>query len=72
MLSAAAMWIRTEVMPRWLGVLTGVLALVLLLTIGVSAWLALLFPARMLIVSFLILIGNYRRNAESVSDVIVR
>ena len=64
MLSSATMWMRTQVVPRWLAILTALLALVLLITIGLSPWLPLLFPAWILIVSILILISNYRRNAE--------
>jgi phosphatidylserine synthase len=59
------MWMRTQVVPRWLAILTALLALVLLVTIGLSPWLPLLFPAWILLVSILILISNYRRNVES-------
>jgi hypothetical protein len=65
MLSSATMWMRTQVVPRWLAVLTALLALVLLLTIGLSLWLPLIFPTWMLIVSILILISNFRRNPQS-------
>jgi hypothetical protein len=59
------MWMRTQVVPRWLAILTALLALVLLFTIGLSPWLPLIFPTWMLIVSILILISNYRRKAQS-------
>ena len=65
MLSSATMWMRTQVVPRWLAILTALLALVLLFTIGLSPWLPLIFPTWMLIVSILILISNYRRKAQS-------
>lgn len=65
MLSSATMWMRTQVVPRWLAILTALLALVLLVTIGLSPWLPLLFPVWILIVSILILISNYRRKAQS-------
>jgi hypothetical protein len=65
MLSSATMWMRTQVVPRWLAILTALLALVLLFTIGLSPWLPLIFPTWMLIVSILILISNYRRNTQS-------
>jgi hypothetical protein len=64
MLSSATMWMRTQVVPRWLAILTALLALVLLFTIGLSPWLPLLFPAWILIVSLLILISNYRRQTS--------
>jgi len=65
MLSSATMWMRTQVVPRWLAILTALLALVLLFTIGLSPWLPLIFPTWMLIVSIMILISNYRRKAQS-------
>lgn len=68
MLSSATMWMRTQVVPRWLAILTALLALALLFTIGLSLWLSLIFPAWMLIVSVLILISNYHNNVESSED----
>ena len=65
MLSSAAMWVRTGVVPRWLAIMTALLGLLLLITIGLSLWLALIFPVWMLIVSVLILISNYRRKTEN-------
>lgn len=38
-------WVRTEVMPRWLVLVTYVLAVVLLISIGFTRWVVLLFPA---------------------------
>jgi hypothetical protein len=64
MLSSATMWMQTQVVPRWLAILTVLLALILVFTIGLSLWLSLILPRWMLIVSILILISNYRRNAE--------
>ena len=61
MLSSATMWMRTQVMPRWLAALTAVLALILLFTVGYSPWIPLLFPVWILLVSILILISNLRR-----------
>jgi MFS superfamily sulfate permease-like transporter len=71
MLSSATMWMRTQVVPRWLAILTALLALVLLFTIGLSPWLPLIFPTWMLIVSILILISNYRRKAQSGMEVAI-
>jgi hypothetical protein len=65
MTSAATMWMRTSVMPRWVAILTYLFALVLLLSINLSVWLTLLFPAWVFAVSLLILIGNYRRRMTS-------
>jgi len=63
MLSSATMWFRTQVMPHWLAILTALLALVLLVTLGISTWVTLIFPAWMVVVSILILIANLRRPA---------
>lgn len=65
MISSATMWFRTQVMPSWLDILTVLLALVLLVTIEMSPWIALIFPVWMMIVSSLILISNYRRKPQS-------
>ena len=45
MISLGTIWVRTQVMPRWLALLTYVLALGLLLSIGSSPWVTLIFPA---------------------------
>lgn len=67
MLSSATMWLRTGVMPRWLAVLTGLFALVLMLAIRISTWVTLIFPVWMVIVSALILIINLRRPAQELT-----
>ena len=48
-------WLRTRLMPRWLVLVTYVLALVLLVSIEFTRWLMLLFPAWVLLVSLYIL-----------------
>ena len=53
-------WVRTGVMPRWLALVTYALALVLLISIGFTPWVTLLFPAWVLMISVTILILNYR------------
>jgi hypothetical protein len=58
MISLATIWLRTEVMPRGLVVLTYVLAVGLLLSIGASAWVVLIFPAWVLSVSSYMLASN--------------
>jgi hypothetical protein len=63
MLSMATIWLRTEVMPRWLAVVTYVLGLGLLLLVNLSLWATLIFPAWIFGVSVLILISNYRRTS---------
>jgi hypothetical protein len=63
MISACTMFVRTGVMPRWMGFLGYGLALILLLTISSFSWVSLVFPAWVFAVSVYILIENFRRKA---------
>jgi L-asparagine transporter-like permease len=47
-------------MPRWLALVTYALALVLLISIGFTPWVVLVFPAWVFLISVYILILNYR------------
>ena len=53
-------WVRTGVMPRWLALITYLLAAVLLISIGFTPWVVLVFPAWVFSISVAILILNYR------------
>jgi hypothetical protein len=53
-------WVRTGVMPRWLAFVTYLLAAVLLISIGFTPWVVLVFPAWVLAISVAILVLNYR------------
>lgn len=55
MISLATIWIRTGLMPRWLTVVTYLLALVLLVVTNFSPWVTLVFPAWVLLISLFIL-----------------
>ena len=55
MISLATIWLRTELMPRWLVVLTYLAALGLITASGISMWMTLAFPVWVLIVSVLLL-----------------
>lgn len=55
MISLATIWLRTNLMPRWLVAVTYVTAVVLLVAADVSAWLVLAFPVWVLVVSVLLL-----------------
>jgi hypothetical protein len=57
-LSQASLWMRTGVMPRWMALLTIVVALVLLFAFTRSWWVVLAFPAWVLLVSAYILIAQ--------------
>lgn len=60
MFSLATLWRSTGVMPRWLTVLTYLLALVMLVAFTKSLWLLLIFPAWVLLVSVYVLVTNLR------------
>ena len=55
MISLATIWLKTELMPRWLVVVTYVVAVGLLLSSDISMWLTLAFPIWVLVVSALLL-----------------
>ena len=61
MISLGTIWLRTGAMPRWLAAATYALAAVLLFVISLSLWVALVFPAWVLMVSLLILVRQRRR-----------
>lgn len=60
MMSLGTIWLRTGIMPRWLVILTYSLALMLLLIVAYSTWITLVFPAWVLIISIVILMGHPR------------
>ena len=65
MISLGTIWWRTGLMPRWLAIISYLVALTLLVVISLSLWLVLLFPAWTLVVSLLILLRNRRRMAAT-------
>jgi hypothetical protein len=60
MISLGTIWVRTRVTPRWLALHTYALALVLLVIIGSSLWVTLIFPGWVCVVSLYILVSNLR------------
>ncbi len=60
MISLGTIWIRTGLMHRGWAFLTYALALVLLLSIGYSLWVTIIFPGWVLAVSVYFLILNFR------------
>ena len=64
MLSSGSLWTRTKVMPRWLSIITFIVALSFLLFAGALRWARFIFPAWVLLVSVYILILNYRHTRE--------
>ncbi|MFD9669101.1 hypothetical protein ACFWAY_47375 [Rhodococcus sp. NPDC059968] len=61
MISLATMWLRTRLMPGPLVIATYLLALVLLVVVSFSLWVALVFPAWVLAVSVYILATDHRQ-----------
>jgi hypothetical protein len=53
-------WLRTGVMPRWMALITYLLAMVLLVSIGFTLWVFLIFPAWVFVISIATLISNDR------------
>ncbi len=64
MISLGTIWLRTGVMRRAWAMVTYLLALVLLLSIGYSLWVLLVFPAWVLAVSVALLARNIRAAPE--------
>ncbi len=50
-MSTATITLRTKVVPRWIGMLGFAVAVVLLVSVGLTAWVELLFPAWILLLS---------------------
>ncbi len=63
MISLATIWLRTRTIPRLLVFGTYALALILLLTVSLSVWFTLIFPAWVLMISVYILVGNLRHRS---------
>jgi hypothetical protein len=67
MISLGTIWLRTGTMPRWLAFVTYALAVVLLVSINLSVWFTLIFPAWVLVASVFILVENMRKRPASAS-----
>jgi hypothetical protein len=68
MISLGTIWLRTGLMHRGWAFLTYALALVLLLSIGYSLWVTLIFPGWVLAVSVTFLILNLRHQPQKMAD----
>jgi hypothetical protein len=60
LISSATLWLRTKVMPRWMAVVTYVVAVLLLVVVSQAAWVILVFPAWVFLVSAYILVSHLR------------
>jgi hypothetical protein len=61
-ISTATITLRTRVVPRWIGILGYAVAAVLLVSVGLTPWVELLFPAWILLLSIDILRTGLRRS----------
>jgi len=61
-ISTATIALRIQIIPRWLGFLGYAIALVLLITVGLTPWVELLFPLWILLLSVDILIKSVRES----------
>ncbi|HKF37570.1 MAG TPA: hypothetical protein VKB35_11775 [Ktedonobacteraceae bacterium] len=68
MISLGTIWLRTGAMPRWLAFVTYVLAVALLLTVSLSVWFTLIFPAWVFVISVFILVGNLSSRSVSAKN----
>jgi hypothetical protein len=69
MTSINTLWFRMKIMPRWIVFLTYILALAFLFFAERLLLARYLFPAWILLISFYILILNYRRSRDEESNV---
>ena len=60
MISLATIWLKTGLMPRWLVIVTYVVALAHSVASDVSMWMTLAFPIWVLVVSVLLLVRGRR------------
>jgi hypothetical protein len=61
-MSTATITLRTKVVPRWIGMLGFAVAVVLLISVGLTVWVELLFPAWILLLSVDILRTGLRQS----------
>ncbi|GFH01827.1 hypothetical protein MHIP_23100 [Mycolicibacterium hippocampi] len=64
MVSLATIWIRTGLMPRWLAVLTYLLAAMLIVVVSFSLWITLVFPAWVFGISVFVLLVRHRDGSK--------
>jgi hypothetical protein len=69
MFSTGTIGLRTAFLPRWVAWVGYACALVLLLVMTSWAWIGLLFPLWVLLVSAVVLTTEFRRHRESTAQV---
>ena len=65
MISLGTIWWRTGLMPRWLALITYLLAVTLLLVISHSLWITLIFPAWVAVIDVYALLANRKKAIQS-------
>ena len=70
MISLATLWLRTRVMPRLFVFLSYALALLLLVSSDLTAWLILVFPSWVFVISVFILVESLRGDITEAEGVI--
>ena len=58
--------LRTRLAPRWLVASGYAIAVLLLVTVGHFAWIELVFPAWVLVLSLYVLVTSFRKTSEAV------
>ena len=69
-MSTATITLRTRVIPRWIGLAGFAVAILLLVSVGLTPWVELLFPAWILLLSIDILRTGLRRPASTAGPAI--
>ncbi|MDI9915382.1 hypothetical protein [Rhodococcus sp. IEGM 1379] len=64
MISLGTIWLRTGLMPRWLVIGTYLLALILLVIVSFSIWVALVFPGWVVVISVYILTTDLHHSKD--------
>ena len=68
MMSLGTIWLHTQIMPRWIVIATYGLALLLIVVITFNAWITLVFPAWVLVVSVYILLAHPDASVKPVGE----
>jgi len=68
LISLGTIWLRTGLMPRWVPLITYLVALVLLLIVSLDLWVVLIFPGWVFLISVYILVLNVRGPSSGAAD----
>jgi hypothetical protein len=68
MFTTSTILLRTRIVPRWIAFLGYALGATLVLSIGILAWISLVFPVWVFVVSAAILLENLSRTVAGTGD----